>query len=121
MIWAWCPDGMGQLQRMQLGNVLLGGALMLVAWWIVPSGTMWSGTAEGVPFLIALLANQLLARPVSRRVWEHDGQLCWECGYPGSSEIGDVCTECGRQRTTRDAEYLRRIAFMRKTKRAKKG
>lgn len=69
--------------------VVLGGFLIVLA-----AFTTWVSTAGGVRMLTWVVSN--------------DGEVCYECGYPGPKHAGDVCPECGRVRTAKDLARLRK-------------
>ncbi len=105
------PKGAGQLKRWTIALTLSYLFLLsttLTVFLTVPLlqvpglGAFASLPITGV-FVFLCIASH---RRVCRWISDHNGAVCFECGYPGPAEIGDVCPECGRQRSARDIDHV---------------
>lgn len=69
-----------------------------------------AGAIASLPLTLGFIWFTTYAgRRTMRHAAQHDGAVCYECGYPGPKVVGDVCTECGRTRTANDASRLAKL------------
>jgi hypothetical protein len=109
------PEGLGEFKSWMIkvsvafGVAMLGMGVAVVAVPIMINRTGWAAYAP-IP-LNGLIACYFVwwiptHRRVMRRVRDAEGQLCWNCSYPGPTGVGSVCAECGHVHTQRNINEL---------------
>lgn len=106
------PESPGEYLRLGgwLSAILLAVWVLMILVWLLLSAS-WLKYMSAVPVLaaVAILSTMTVwQRRIYKKVIEHDGAICFACGYPGPSDIGDRCTECGRVRTLNDMQLIDR-------------